>query len=231
MGKYGTGKVAKKCNFCAIDFLARHDRLGLFCSKICAAKGSNKRKRNFDFFRCKTCDKDCKRRKGAGGTKEFCSIKCMATHRGKIFSRENHPKWKGGISERPHKAKKAICTAKKIKKECERCGCKNNLHGHHKVKYSENPELCDRLDNIEIICSQCHSKEHPEYEGMLSVPPIRKGMNVKCVMCEQQYYVPRYKIKTTKCCSRKCAWKRLREINNGQRKMDSGAAYEEKCSP
>lgn len=221
MGRKANGKVYKKCNVCGLNFWARHDRPGFFCSKKCQTKGRKKKEAQYKFFNCKICNKDCKRRKGAGGTHEFCSIKCMAIWRGKKFSAENHHKWKGGISERPHKARKAVELAKKLKDYCERCGDKKNLHGHHKIRYSVNPELCDDLENIEIICSQCHSKEHPEYEGMLSLPHIRKGSTVKCVMCFKEYYVPPYKVKTTKCCSVKCNSKRALEIRHDKRKMDT----------
>lgn len=54
---------------------------------------------------------------------------------------------------------------------CERCGFTNKdhrlayneeLHGHHieEVDDFDNPDDAHTIDNIEILCKQCHLLEH-----------------------------------------------------------------------
>lgn len=220
MGKWGCGKFQRTCRQCTSIFFARHDRPGIFCSRKCQTIGRKKKPKILFKLQCQVCEKEFYRRKGAGGTYQFCSIKCMSIKRGQLLSGQNHPKWKGGISERPYRSRMAIKKAKEIKKECEKCGSSDNLQGHHKIKYSLRPDLCDLVENIEVICARCHAKEHPELECMISIPRIRKGFVLKCHICGKDYYVPAYKEKTSKCCSRKCSCTWAREIKYGKRHVD-----------
>lgn len=222
MGKKGTGKVIKTCKKCNLIFYARHDRPGIYCSKSCASK-DRKHKTYRINKKCLVCLNSFTVKRYRTHSASYCSIQCMAQARGKSMRGENHHNWKGGISERPWKVRKAIKEAKKNKNYCERCGEKNNLHGHHKIKYSENNTIADDLTNIEIICSKCHILEHPELEGMLSVPPIRKGVYLECRVCESKYYIPRYKIGKSRWCSRKCAIIGLNQLRNknGKEKLDT----------
>lgn len=92
MGKWGTGKHKKICQICNIEFECWSGREAKFCSRICQTKGRVKKQKKYNHFLCKECGKECKRRQGAGGTNEFCSIKCMAKMRGRKMARQNHPK-------------------------------------------------------------------------------------------------------------------------------------------
>lgn len=214
MGKWGTGKILKNCLVCNNNFLARIDKPGFFCSRNCQRLGRIKKPKTIITFICKNCDLTVKRQKNKNSTYEFCSIKCMAQKRGKKFSKENHPNWKGGISERTYKSKKTIEKAKKIKKKCNRCGQDENLHGHHIIKYSERLDLCDNLNNIEILCRDCHIKEHPNYKNLLLSIPVRKGIIKECIICYKKFYVQPYKINTAKYCTNDCRYKGLKKKEN-----------------
>jgi len=66
----------------------------------------------------------------------------------------NNPNWKGGIS---------YCREnifKKKQKKCERCGIKEIkvLLVHHKDRNRKN----NKIENIEILCRNCHILEHYE---------------------------------------------------------------------
>jgi len=98
------------------------------------------------------------------------------------------------------------------KNRCERCRETTNLQGHHIVPYSENPLLRDDPNNIEVVCSSCHAKEHPQLAGMIARPRFRLGINLNFEICKKEFYVPKYKEKSAKTCSRKCAMIRLCEL-------------------
>jgi 5-methylcytosine-specific restriction endonuclease McrA len=80
---------------------------------------------------------------------------------------ENHPKWKGGISERPYKVRCLIRNLIKYKGKCKECEVTEDLQGHHILPYSQWPELGAVEENIEILCKGCHSKRHPEIESFI----------------------------------------------------------------
>lgn len=221
------GKIEKKCEFCNKEFFSRHDRPGRFCSKSCRAKGIKKGITYFDFI-CNECGIYYRKVKGQQKYNKFCSRICVikAIKNGKIYRpiSDKHPNWKGGITERPYIARKAVLMAKRIKKECEKCGSTNNLHGHHKIKYSERPDLCDDINNIEVICRNCHALQHPEMANMLSYPIKRSGKIINCIICKNERYIAKYLFGTAKYCSSKCQLISLHEkrrLKYHGRKMDS----------
>lgn len=57
---------------------------------------------------------------------------------------------------------KAISAYLKIvKKKCEKCGSKLNLHTHHKTYKHHGYEIL-HLEDLEVVCSNCHCKTHKE---------------------------------------------------------------------
>ena len=44
--------------------------------------------------------------------------------------------------------------------ECEKCGSKNNLHIHHIKGYTQYPELRFDLNNVLLLCKECHKDIH-----------------------------------------------------------------------
>jgi len=86
-------------------------------------------------------------------------------------SKENHPNWKGGISEENN----LIRTSKEYKKwrnlifkrdgyKCVKCGqIGGSLNAHHIKEFANNRELIYNIDNGVTFCENCHRKFHKEY--------------------------------------------------------------------
>jgi len=196
-------QVKKSCEYCQKEFMARNwkNSPGKFCSPDCQRKGRNFKKTTYVYGKCKNCDKEFSQPKWWKGNVKFCSIQCMSKVRGKNMRGQNHPRWKGG-SKRT--GLPAIC--KQIKKEirkCQKCSNERNLHVHHKIAVSERPDLAKDPANIEVLCAECHAKEHPEFKGML----LRKksGIYKLCDVCEKEFYIPKYREKLAKYCSSICS--------------------------
>ena len=204
-------QIMKNCAYCKKEFLARNwkNRPGKFCNAICRSKGRN-HETKMVYSKCQLCNKEFSQPLWWKSPAKFCSIKCMSKVRGQNMQGIKHPNWKGGFS-RPHKERKAVKLAKEKRKKCELCGSVKDLHGHHKVKFSERRDLCDVLENIQVLCSQCHAKEHPEI-NCISRPILRKGVYLNCEICDKEYYVPKYREKTSTCCSQKCSLKKATKI-------------------
>jgi len=185
---------------------------GLHCSRKCSSRYGKKKPKTMIYKICNECGIDFKIRKGHGGTGRFCSKNCKVKGCGRMMRGENHPLWKGGISERTYASRTIIKAVVKSKRKCEDCNSIDNLHGHHIKPYSIFPE--GRLDpnNIKVICSNCHAQEHPNLIGMLSVPRIRKGSYLNCVICDKSYYKVPHLVNKSKTCSVICSIKYARSF-------------------
>ncbi len=89
----------------------------------------------------------------AGLNKKTCSRQCANIHRTGIKYKLNQPKDK----VKSQRALKMRLISKRGK-FCERCGYSKIeiLEVHHKDRDRKNNEL----DNLELICPNCHSEEH-----------------------------------------------------------------------
>jgi hypothetical protein len=184
-------------------------KAGQFCSRACARKGQSHPPRTMIPAACITCGKDFQYKKGLSGAHLYCSRTCAWIGNGKRERGPLHRNWKGGESRSFH-VQKAVNEAKKAKNKCEHCGSAENLHGHHKAHYSKAVELRADPSNIEVLCSVCHAKEHPELANLIQIPHKRSGIMVPCRWCGVPYYVKKSKIGKTKYCSKPCAdngWK------------------------
>lgn len=157
MGKWGTGKIIKICEFCKKEFHSRVDRIGKYCSKSCGSSGKPKRflrvKKN-----CDVCLKEYEIKLHRKDISKYCSHECR---RKMMPKKENHPRWKGGVS-RTWGSRKMIKKMKRVIGKCEICEVKENLQGHHVIRYSECNDLREEEKNIQILCIKCHAKQHPE---------------------------------------------------------------------
>lgn len=238
MTKWGEGKVERICEYCNMPFFVykawtkgRQGRGGTFCSKECQIKGRIKKPPTKIEFRCKECNKIVSRTKHRIGKGEFCSILCMANYRGRMMAGSNHPKWNGGSSKRSHAERKIIKEQIKIIGKCEKCGSTDDLQGHHKLSYSKYPKLRTDPNNIEVICAECHAKEHPELEYFIKKKQGKPRYSKICRVCGTEY-----KAKSAKStfCSHRCLFSlpptKRKEINYGK-EMDSGDAHERGRSP
>ncbi|WP_056683909.1 HNH endonuclease [Cytobacillus solani] len=109
-------------------------------------------------------------RRGKG---KFCSISCGTTYR----NLTDNPAWRDEVKKKisenhapvpwlfdyrfnnykgidvKHYRKKAL---RYYGDSCNRCGINENLQVHHKDRNRSNNEL----DNLEVLCYDCHSEEH-----------------------------------------------------------------------
>lgn len=160
MGKWGEGKVLRKCNHCIKEFFSRRDKLGKYCSKSCASKNKNQINHRLEVI-CMHCGTSFSVKRYRKETVKYCSRKCLSIVRGRYMKGENHPKWNGGITKRPYESRAKIERIKKEIGKCENCKSTQNLEGHH-IKGFKNDD-----NSIKILCSQCHAKEHPELKNFI----------------------------------------------------------------
>lgn len=162
MGKWGTGKVLKKCIQCEKEFLARQDRLGKFCSRSCGSKNKPKRYLRIK-KKCMVCLKEFEVKRYRIYSALYCSYECR---RKMMPKKENHVNWKGGKG-RTWNSKSLIKKLIMIKGKCDLCGCVDNLQGHHVIPYSKDKDLQECKDNIRVLCIKCHSNQHPGMEAFI----------------------------------------------------------------
>lgn len=172
------------------------------CSRACSEKLKPRREKVWIYFTCKWCGKETRRRKGGGGTFEYCSSQCRSfatTPKG-----ASHPNWRGGDRERSPASRIAI--RKRIREvgHCERCGSTIELQGHHRKSYWDFPDLRCDPENIEVLCAVCHGEEHPPHRQMLAIARKRSGIDITCIVCGKKRYVQPSLAETAKYCSRVC---------------------------
>jgi len=96
----------------------------------------------------------------------ICAKKILASKNSKTCSRICSNKLRGGIKYKVGRPRDKVFTARSLKTRlfekrgqmCERCGyeSKNILQVHHKNRNNKD----NRLENLEIICPNCHCEEH-----------------------------------------------------------------------
>lgn len=209
--------IEKKCEVCRKVFRVffawlRDGKAGKFCSRKCQHIGRKRKQPTILTAVCKECQKKFQRTKHRAGSMDFCSIKCMATARGKNMRGANHPGWNGGVSERSHLSRQIIRNRIKEIGKCERCGAMKYLQGHHKIHYSQNKELGENPNNVEILCSNCHATEHPQWNAMIIRPRIRSGFIKSCLRCGKKFYVSPYLLTISKYCSRDCHYNKREKM-------------------
>jgi len=202
-------KVDRTCPVCHRLFQTHPCRLlgerrGIFCSRKCKSIGRIKRQKRFSEYTCKECGVHFTRRLGYGGTGDCCSMKCRHVYFGRKRRGANHPFWKGGRARRTWRVRTIIDARIKESGKCERCGSTEYLCGHHKKKHADFPEWRESPENIEVLCRQCHAKEHPEMSWAILRPLQRSGKSIKCIVCGKERYVTPHLLKTAKFCSKIC---------------------------
>ena len=161
MGKWGTGKLLRKCERCDKEFYSRRDRLGKYCSKSCVSKKPGK---SFKLkMICSVCSNEFTVKRYRKYSALYCSVECR---RKRMPSKENHPRWKGGIN-RTWESKVLIKKLIKMRNKCELCGSIEKLQGHHIVPYSVDESLRSCENNIQILCIKCHANKHPDIEKFI----------------------------------------------------------------
>lgn len=142
------GKVAITCKICLKSFsvISFREKTAKYCSRKCYYIGS--RHRGKTWYKCKCCQQ--KFRGAASQKRVFCSRSCVSKNK---FTRFN-PKF-------PDSALIAMRRRGLVKK-CSRCGYRKNpniLGVHHKDRNRRN----NRIENLEVLCANCHSVEHAKH--------------------------------------------------------------------
>lgn len=201
--------ICQKCesSFDTHKAWTRNGRSGKFCSKSCAVSSRSKVKvPNSGLIEknCLACSSSFTVVYKSGRERSYCSQKCRRAKPRLMPFGENHPNWKGGISERTHEVRVAAREAKKKRPFCEECGNTTNLQAHHIKSHSSFPELRSDPHNFAVLCSYCHAKEHPSLAGMISVPRVRIGITISCMVCNKDRYIPKHLMSKAKYCSKEC---------------------------
>jgi 5-methylcytosine-specific restriction endonuclease McrA len=127
-------------------------------------------------FTCKHCSKSFSHRKGGENKGQFCSVSCQAKfhwerdgdkRKAEWPRGEESPAWRGGRKDRPSSEHTIRRRAVRAKEVCDKCGEKDGLQAHHVKSYREYPELREDLNNIQVLCEDCHAREHPKYANLL----------------------------------------------------------------
>lgn len=115
----------------------------VFCSQVCYGIWWRKEKP------CVVCGKPIR----ASANKKTCSRSCANKHRTGIKYKLNRPRDKVKSQRRLK-----IGLLKQRGEVCERCGYNKTeiLQVHHK----DRDRLNSKLDNLELICPNCHYEEH-----------------------------------------------------------------------
>lgn len=200
-------RVERQCRACGVRFQTfvawlRDGGGGLFCGRECQSKGKAKRSITMIQATCEICSKPFARRKGASGTMRFCSMKCMGAGRKRDYSGSNHPRWKGGLTRDPGVT---AIQKKRVRDvgQCERCGSRDHLQGHHREHYALSPGKRTDPQNIEVLCANCHADEHPHMAAMLLYPRPPQ-VEIHCIRCGATKLLCRSKAKVAKYCSHRC---------------------------
>jgi 5-methylcytosine-specific restriction endonuclease McrA len=215
MAKWGTGKVARICQYCGVGFMGRHDRLGKFCSKSCTAK-ANARPKNTIVLVCQECGKEYNVQPCRANSSRYCSCAC----RGKNMPRgENAPNWKGGVSNRTQDAKNWAAAVILRDEFCQECGADTNLQAHHIESWGSAPDKRYDLDNGITLCGKCHSRKHPDMSPDLFLGISRRRV-IPCFTCGTLFVAKR---RSSVFCSVKCKhegqWKYWR-MKHGKEAVD-----------
>ena len=159
-------------------------------------------KRRYQTATCEHCGKTFTRGFQARDQMRFCSTPCA--RKGVVLRNENHPNWKGGISDRKHAERDLLARAVTEIGKCERCGATEHLQGHHKVPRSVDRSLSMVRSNVVVLCAKCHAAEHPKIAGFVTFPREKHGTEIACVQCGKKFYIKKSAAGNAKYCSREC---------------------------
>ena len=144
-------KVLKKCKICGKEFLIKKSRVNVGCGKYCSNKCKVKGYIGFKHSK-ETKDKLKNCKKGS-------------------WSKENNPKWNGGVSTKnsiERGSKKTKLWKKSIFElfnfTCQRCKKRGgDMEAHHILNWSSYEEKRHDINNGILFCKICHKEFHKKY--------------------------------------------------------------------
>jgi len=145
------------CDLCKNKFKRKLSQISYSENHYCSSTCYNKAKRLGVYTKCANCHepiyKTLKAVKISKNKKFFCSRQCNNIVLGQIYSRHNHPNWKGG-----EYSYKEYMNKQKVKKDCAMCNIsiKSVLVVHHIDKNRKN----NNLGNLIWLCRNCHFLVH-----------------------------------------------------------------------
>jgi 5-methylcytosine-specific restriction endonuclease McrA len=157
------GRVALACEHCGSPFRVRPyelKRLPKYCSPACNAARRIVLRALVPCEHCGAlfCILPNRFLLVAG---RFCSRKCYeATRKANKMPRE-------APRSRAYKRFRNVLVSQSG--QCCRCGAQENLVVHHRVRTRERPDLLFARDNLEVLCSSCHTKAHARV-GLFRIP-------------------------------------------------------------
>ena len=164
--------VAKNCIQCGAEFFCTKSKRNRakFCSRDCCWRHHGKN--GSVKVPCDICGKIVSRNPSNVCKNNYCGYECMA--KGKTLSAPRTNKWAN--------VRKWFGRFGRMS-ECIRCGYNKHpgiLVLHHKDRDREN----NRLDNLEVLCPNCHALEHLEehknrWEGHQSTNPVKVARRKK----------------------------------------------------
>ena len=140
-------KIITTCVTCGNEFthISSRANKAKYCSRSCYHKGQ-KGKGSIEYT-CQHCDK--KFLGSPSHKRKFCSRACV--------NKSNKSVWNPSFIT----ARKAMASREMIMK-CNRCGysdCPEILGVHHRDRNRKN----NNLENLEVLCPNCHSLEHRKH--------------------------------------------------------------------
>lgn len=146
------------CKICNKQFYAKPRHIKIGWGKYCSNKCKFKSQKNGTLVECNNCDKRLYRRPKdflkSRSALFFCNRSCHASWRNKnIRIGENHPNWITGSSTYRNLLLK---NTKRL--TCSKCNFSDLrvLIVHHRDSNRAN----NKLDNLELLCRNCHYLRH-----------------------------------------------------------------------
>ena len=154
--------ITTECVHCNKSFQARPTDLkrgrSKYCTRSCKSKAAGIKSRKFKNFICAFCKKDFIKKSTYGKSSKSGLVFCCRDHKNQAARlggiKEIHPEFYGKIQFDYRKI-----AFRNLIPICNRCSYNDFIEilvVHHKDRNRSNNDL----SNLEILCPNCHAKEH-----------------------------------------------------------------------
>jgi hypothetical protein len=157
------------CAECRVAFQAKASRQQRFCSRACAAEYHRRHLWRRAEKRCLGCDRTISAQPSRIGRRKYCSYSCAARNRSaKWLARQRTAKRNKYVNDLAGKASFVREQLLRfIPDKCLICGWAEDLCDLHH-KNGRHRGGTNRIDNITILCPNCHREVH---EGLIGTVP------------------------------------------------------------
>lgn len=159
--------VTRECKECSEEFEAEIREVnrgnGKFCCLSCAVSYNNKKRDSKVKVKCSYCNKQIKKKQSKFESNKSGTFYCCREHKDKAQRINSHVKQLNPdhYNNGEHNYRERALREQSGESECNRCGTKLPepiLQVHHKDRNRSNGSL----DNLEVLCPNCHVMEHYE---------------------------------------------------------------------